>query len=95
VTSCPTRAPMWITHGRKDRLMPISNGKAWLRTWASLNGCDKVGFEASFPDDICSEVSGCDTPVVWCPHTSIILQGHGVPPFAEVEIERFFERFSR
>ena len=95
VTSCPTRAPMWITHGRKDRLLPISNGKAWLRTWASLNGCDKVGFAASFPDDICSEVSGCDIPVVWCPHTSNDLQGHGVPPFAEVEIERFFERFSR
>ncbi len=84
-----------ITHGRMDLLMPFSNGKAWLRAWARLNGCDKVSFVAGFPDDICTEISGCDIPIVWCPHTSRHHRGHGVPPFAEVEIERFFERFSR
>ena len=49
-----------ITHGRMDLLMPFSNGKAWLRAWARLNGCDKVSFVAGFPDDICTEISGCD-----------------------------------
>ena len=92
VNECPDRAPIWITHGRKDTYVSFRNGIDWIRRWSRSNECGRANPRA-FSNDVCTELPGCSVPVVWCPHTSDFESGHGPPPFAEREIERFFARF--
>lgn len=94
VDDCPGQAPMWIAHGKKDGYVSFLEGQDWVLRWASNNGCDLGSFDR-YPDDECTELPGCDVPVVWCPHTSTHEVGHGLPPFAAAEIEAFFARFVR
>ena len=92
VDDCPQRAPIWITHGRHDRYVGFRDGKDWVRRWARANGCDRVN-PGVFPNDVGSELPGCEVPVVWFPHTSKLEAGHGPTPSAADEIPRFFARF--
>jgi poly(3-hydroxybutyrate) depolymerase len=92
VSACPGSAPIWITHGRRDGWVGFKNGVDWVRRWAANNGCDPVR-PRTFANDECTVLPGCGVEVVWCPHTSDFENGHGPPPFAEEEIERFFARY--
>ncbi len=93
LTECPERAPMWISHGRFDKEVLFIEGEDWLRRWAGYNRCATGAASAMFPDDACTELAGCEVAVVWCPSTTAIENGHGVPPFAVAEVDRFFARF--
>lgn len=93
VSTCPGRAPIWLSHGTKDKVIPFKDGEKHRDNWAARNGCSTA--TSSFPLNQCTALVGCPsaTPVVWCPTDESDWDGHALPGMMDEAIWSFFRTF--
>ncbi|MEE2678696.1 MAG: hypothetical protein VX546_08990 [Myxococcota bacterium] len=60
--ACETPVPVWIAHGRGDRVIPLREGRGSFSRWQETNGCKDIEVDR----DGCQVARGCKRETVLC-----------------------------
>jgi len=87
--SCTGQVAVWLSHGTRDDVMPLSSGERSRDYWHMRNHC-KSDTDPAEPSP-CVSYRGCDAgfPVTWCAFDG----GHERPSFSPKAIWQFFAGF--
>jgi poly(3-hydroxybutyrate) depolymerase len=85
--TCQGPVPAWLSHGRSDTTVPVSQGEAARDHWRTVNGCANTTTPTEISD--CVTYDGCTAPLTWCSFDG----GHR-PPFPAYTNQAIWDFFN-